>query len=205
MPKRLNISITKSNVLRIKEELEFAREGYDLLEQKREVLVLEVMGLMDDFRRCKKDVEDSLSSAYGQLKKATMILGEKRIKKAALSAVSCEKITIRDRSIMGIVVPLISYSKKKDCCNQYGFQETSHCLDQTVKQFFSCLEKLAKLAQIEITLWRLAIELKKTQRRANALHNIFIPEYRDTIKYLEDSLEEKEREELFQLKRVKNR
>ena len=61
-----------------------------------------------------------------------------------------------------------------------------------------------KLAQIEITLYRLANELKKTQRRANALSNIFIPEYRDTIKYLEDSLEEKEREELFQLKRVKN-
>ncbi|MGA1841530.1 MAG: V-type ATP synthase subunit D, partial [bacterium] len=142
---------------------------------------------------------------YEQFKKATMILGEKRIRKASLSAVSCENITIRDRSIMGIIVPLISYSQKKVCCNQYGFQETSHCLDQTVKQFFSCLEKLARLAQIEITLWRLASELKKTQRRANALHNIFIPEYRDTIKYLEDSLEEKEREELFQLKRVKNR
>jgi V/A-type H+-transporting ATPase subunit D len=205
MSKRLNISITKSNVLKIKEELEFAQEGYDLLEQKREVLVMEVMGLMEDFRRCKKDVEDSLSSAYDHLKKANMILGEKRIRKAALSAVSCENITIRDRSIMGIVVPVISYSQKKDCCNQYGFQETSHCLDQTVKQFYSCLEKLARLAQIEITLWRLASELKKTQRRANALHNIFIPEYRDTIKYLEDNLEEKEREELFQLKRVKKK
>ncbi len=205
MSKRLNLSITKSNVLRIKEELDFAREGYDLLEQKREVLVMEVMGLMEEFRRWKKDVEDSLASAYEQFKKATMILGEKRIQKAALSSVSCENITIRDRSIMGIVVPIISYSQKRDCCNQYGFQETSQSLDQTVKQFFSCLEKLARLAQIEITLWRLASELKKTQRRANALHNIFIPEYRDTIKYLEDNLEEKEREELFQLKRVKKK
>ena len=86
MPKRLNISITKSNVLRIKEELEFAREGYDLLEQKREVLVMEVMGLMEDFRRCKKDVEDSLSAAYEQFKKATMILGEKRIRKGKIFA-----------------------------------------------------------------------------------------------------------------------
>ena len=204
MAKRLNISITKSNVLRIKEELEFAREGNELLEQKREVLVMEVMGLVEEFRRCKKQVQETLSTAYEHLKKTNMLLGRKGVERAALSAVSCEKITIKDRSIMGIVVPIVSYTQKKACCNQYGFQETSHCLDQTVKLFYTCLEKLARLAQIETTLYRLANELKKTQRRANALSNIFIPEYRDTIKYLEDSLEEKERETLFQLKRVKN-
>ena len=203
MSKRLHISITKSNVLRIKEELEFALEGYDLLEQKREVLVMEVMILIEDFRQCKKDVEESLLAAYENLKKARVILGEKRVRKAALAAVSSEDIRIRDRSIMGIVVPLVSFSYTKSIRNQYGFQDTSHCLDETVKQFYSCLEKLARLAQIEITLWRLVNELKKTQRRANALNNIFIPEYRDTIKYLEDNLEEKEREEIFQLKRVK--
>ncbi|MGA1795458.1 MAG: V-type ATP synthase subunit D [bacterium] len=205
MSKRLSISITKSNVLSIKEELEFAQEGYDILEQKREVLVMEVMGLIEDFRRCKKDVEDSLTLAYGSLRMSQMILGEKRVLKAALSSVPSEDIRVRDRSIMGIVVPIISFTTKKTSCNQYGFQDTSHCLDTTVKQFHSCLEKLAKLSQIEITLWRLVNELKKTQRRANALNNIFIPEYRDTIKYLEDNLEEKEREEIFQLKQVKKR
>ena len=205
MSKRLNISITKSNILKIKEELEFAQEGYDLLEQKREVLVMEVMGLIEDFRKSRRDVDESLCAAYESLKKTNMLLGKKGVERAALSAVSCENIRIKDRSIMGIVVPIINYCQKKGYCNQYGFQETSHCLDQTVKQFLACLEKLARLAQIEVTLWRLANELKKTQRRANALHNIFIPEYKDTIKYLEDNLEEKEREELFQMKRVQKK
>ena len=204
MSKRLNISITKSNVLRFKEELDFAQEGYELLEQKREVLVMEVMLLIENFRQCKKEVEESLALAYESLKKAHIILGEKRVQKAALASVSTEDIRIQDRSIMGIIVPIIRFSHKKSCCNRYGFQDTSHCLDLTVSRFYSSLEKLAKLAQIEITLWRLVNELKKTQRRANALSNIFIPEYRNTIKYLEDSLEEKERETLFQLKRVKN-
>ena len=162
-----------------------------------------MMGLIEDFRRCKKDVEVSLNLAYEAFRKATMLLGKKGVEKAALSAVSCEHIHIKDRSIMGIVVPIVSFSLKKGCCNQYGFQETAHCLDEAVHRFTLCLEKLARLAQIETTLWRLAYELKKTQRRANALNNIFIPEYRDTIKYLEENLEEKEREELFQLKRVK--
>ena len=205
MSKRLNISITKSNVLRFKEELEFAQEGYDILEQKREVLVMEVMALIEDFRQCKKEAEASLALAYESLKKAYIILGEKRVQKATLASVSSEDIRIQDRSIMGIVVPLISFSQKKTHSNQYGFHDTSHCLDQTLNRFHGCLEKLAKLAQIEITLWRLANDLKKTQRRSNALNNIFIPEYQDTIKYLEDNLEEKEREEIFQLKRVKKK
>ena len=203
MFKRFNISITKSNVLKIKEELEFAQEGYELLEQKREVLVMEVMGLIEDYRRCKKDVEKSLTTAYKSLKRSFILLGKDRVQKATLSAISCEDIRIQDRSIMGIVVPIISCTKKDGLCNQYGFQETSHCLDKTVHQFSSCFKRLAKLAQIEITLLRLVNELKKTQRRANALNNIFIPEYKETIKYLEDNLEEKEREDLFQLKRLK--
>ena len=205
MSKRLNISITKSNVLRMKEEKEFAQEGYDLLEQKREVLVIELMGLIETFRKCKKEVDESLISAYESLRKAYILLGEESIKKAALSAISREDIQIKDRSIMGIVVPIIIYKQKNGPFNHYGFQGTSECLDKTVKRFSSCLEKLAKLAQIEITLLRLASELKKTQRRANALNNLFIPEFNETIKYIEENLEEKEREERFQLKRVKKR
>lgn len=205
MSKRLHISITKSNILKIREELKFAQEGYDLLEQKREVLVLEVMGLIEDFRIYKKEVENALALAYGSLKEAFMLLGKNRVEKAALSGVSCENIQIADRSIMGIVVPVINYSQSSEFHNQYGFLETSFCLDKTVELFSQCLKELAKLAQIEITLWRLASELKKTQRRANALNNLFIPEYKETIKYIEDNLEEKDREERFQLKRVKGK
>ncbi len=205
MSKRLNISITKSNVLRMKEEKEFAQEGYDLLEQKREVLVIEVMGLIETYRKYKKEVDESLISAYKSLRKAYILLGEDAINRAALSAISREDIRIKDRSIMGIVVPIIIYNQKKGPFNQYGLQGTTSSLDESVKQFSLCLEKLAKLAQIEITLLRLAGELKKTQRRANALNNLFIPEFIETIKYIEESLEEKEREERFQLKRIKKR
>ena len=77
-------------------------------------------------------------------------------------------------------------------------------LDTAVHLFSSSLKKLAKLAELEVSLIRLATELKKTQRRANALHHLFIPQYTETITYLENTLEEKERQELFQLKRAKD-
>ncbi|MGA1869490.1 MAG: V-type ATP synthase subunit D [bacterium] len=205
MSKKLNVSITKSNVLRFKEELEFAQEGHDLLEQKREVLVMEVMGLIEEFRKWKKEVEETLACAYQSLKQAYMLLGKKRVEKATLSAVSPEKINVTERSIMGIIIPIITFKQIEVRINHYGFHDTSYCLDKAVMFFAASLKKLAQLAQIETSLWRLASELKKTQRRANALNNIFIPEYKDTIKYIEEVLEEKEREELFQLKRAKKK
>lgn len=203
MSKRIAISITKSNLLKTKEEFKFAQEGYDLLEQKREVLVIEVMRRIDDCRQSKKEVDEILAYAYESLKKSFMIIGKKTVEKAAFSAISSEKINVLGSGIMGISVPTISCKQTEPFCNQYGFKETSFCLDKTVVLFSNALAKLAKLAQIEVSLWKLAFELKKTQRRANALYNILIPQFKDTIKYLEDNLEEKEREVLFQLKKAR--
>lgn len=205
MPGRLNVSITKSNIIKMKEELEFAQEGHELMEQKREVLALEVMAQIEEFNKLKEEVTASLSAAYQSFKEACVILGKKGIEKAALASRSLENIKITDKSIMGIVVPVINYSKKKGMYNQYGFQATSFSLDKTIQLLSQNLKEVARLAQIEITLYRLANELKKTQRRANALNNLFIPEYQETIKYIEDNLEEKEREEHFQMKRMKEK
>lgn len=203
MSNRLNISVTRSNLLKIKEELEFAQEGHELLEQKREVLVMEVMVLLDELRKWKKEATENLLEAYHSLEYATVILGEEALQRVALAAYSREHLQIKDRSIMGVVIPQVNYSKDNKPCNRYGFQGTSAILDRTVHLFCSILKKLAKLAELEVSLLRLATELRKTQRRANALNYLFIPQYLETINYLENTLEERERQELFQLKRGK--
>jgi len=204
MSNRLNLSVTRSNLLRIKEELEFAQEGCELLEQKREVLVDEVVRMLDSLRKSKKEVEKLLDEAYRSLEQTSVSLGMKKIHQITLAACSREKISIRDRSIMGVIIPVVDYSRENKLCNIYGFQGTSAGLDKTVHLFCSSLKKLAKLAELEVSLIRLATELKKTQRRANALNYLFIPQYSETNKYLENTLEEKERQELFQLKRAKH-
>ncbi|MEW6381310.1 MAG: V-type ATP synthase subunit D [bacterium] len=205
MSNRLNLSVTRSNLLRLREELDFAQEGYELLEQKREVLVMEVMTLIDELRKWKKEAEDSLKSAYRALEEASMVLGTESVTRASFAVASKEKIKVTERSIMGVAIPKVAFSRTATPSHhQYGFQGTSPSLDNAVHRFGLCLERLAKLAEIEVSLFRLATELKKTQRRANSLNYLFIPEYRETIKYLENTLEEKEREEFFQLKRAKD-
>ena len=61
-----------------------------------------------------------------------------------------------------------------------------------------------ELAEVEGSVYRLAVAIKKTQKRANALNNIMIPKFTATIKFITEALEEKEREEFSRLKVIKS-
>ncbi len=202
---RLNIPSTKSNLLRLSDELSFAIEGRDLLDEKREILIMEIMGTLEDAHRKRLAMEKELVEAHKAFAVAKVILGSETVRRAALGIPSEAEVDIHDRSVMGVVIPVVQVKWKKSDKPQYGFSGTTYALDKAAKQFSICLEALVELAEIETTLWRLATELKKTQRRFNALDNILIPQYDETVKYIEYTLEEKEREILFQLKRVKEK
>ena len=202
---RLNIPATKSNLLRLSDELTFAREGRDLLDEKREILIMEIMGTLEDAHRKRLAMEKELAEAYKAFAIAKVLLGADNIRRAALGIQAEATVNIHDRSVMGVVVPVVQVKWNKSNKPRYGFAGTTYALDKAAKVFSACLEKLVELAEIETTLWRLATELKKTQRRFNALDNILIPQYSETVKYIEYTLEEQEREILFQLKRVKEK
>lgn len=200
---RLNIPATKSNLLRLKDELAFAIQGRDLLDEKREILVMEIMSTIEDAHRKRLSVEKELAEAYRVLSAANVLLGTENVRRAALGTREEADVHLQDRSVMGVVVPIVKVEWHKTNKPRYGFVGTTYMLDQAAKKFSTCLEMLVEIAEIEIALWRLATELKKVQRRFNALDNILIPQYSDTVYYIKYTLEEKEREVLFQLKRVK--
>ena len=202
---RLNIPSTKSNLLRLNDELTFAVEGRELLDEKREILIMEIMGTLEDAHRKRIAMEKALAEAYKAFAVAKVLLGPEDVKRAAFGIQAEAQVDIHDRSVMGVVVPVVQVKWNKSDKPRYGFAGTTYALDKASKQFSACLENLVELAEIETTLWRLATELKKTQRRFNALDNILIPQYTETVKYIQYTLEEKEREILFQLKRVKEK
>ena len=202
---RLPVPSTKSNLLRLNEELTFAREGRDLLDEKREILIMEIMGTLEDAHRERLAMENELAEAHKAFAAAKVLLGTENVRRAAFGIPSEASVDIHDRSVMGVAVPVVQVKWYKSEKPRYGFVGTTYALDKASKLFSTCLELLVELAEIETTLWRLATELKKTQRRFNALDNILIPEYSETVKYIQYTLEEKEREILFQLKRVKEK
>jgi len=202
MANKLNVPPTKSNLIKIKGQLAFANDGYQLLDQKREILVMEVMHMIEDVRRTRKNAEEVLAQAYAALMKANMRMGVKKVRSVSLAVIPDISIKITDRSIMGVVIPIIDITTR-ELKQAYAPGGTNAIVDEANTLFHKALKRLAELAEVEVAVWRLAMELKKTQRRVNALENIFIPQYTETMKFLDDSLAEKEREAFFQMKRVK--
>jgi V/A-type H+-transporting ATPase subunit D len=64
---------------------------------------------------------------------------------------------------------------------------------------------MGRLAELKVSVMRLAGEVKKTIRKVNALEKIAIPNLRDTVSFIENSLEEYERDMLTLMRIVKER
>jgi V/A-type H+-transporting ATPase subunit D len=199
-----DVTPTKSNLLSIQDSLERAQEGYDLLEQKRQVLVMQLMNQVEAARRVKQEVEEAMEEAYRELREARLAHGTEYVRRQAGAVRMEHRIDIRLQSVMGINVPDIS----AECAPfslQYALGAKGSRCDAVMKKFHDAVHSIVELAEVENTVFRLARELKKTQRRVNALENTFIPQYKEALEYIEDSLEERDREELVIMKKVKQR
>ncbi|MFP4344553.1 MAG: V-type ATP synthase subunit D [Anaerolineales bacterium] len=200
---RLQVAPTRSNLLSIREDLELAREGFEILDRKREILTAELVAVAHDAGRLQERVWGRLSEAYRALEGAQLSMGRERLEWAALSVDETVEIELRPHSIMGVVLPVLTAHGAPPEI-PYGLGDTSVLLDEVVADFRQVLDLVPQLAELMTTVWKLARELQKTRRRVNALQYIFIPQYEETIAYIESALEEREREEIFRLKRLKS-
>jgi V/A-type H+-transporting ATPase subunit D len=201
---RNNIPPTRSNLLRTRQELKFAREGFEILDQKREVLAKELVRLANDAEQMRDRVDEMLAEAYRALEKAMLTMGREHVEWAALAVHKTVDVKLKYHGVMGLELPLIEAAGEPPEMS-YSLGDTTASLDQASAAFREILSDIPELSRLVTTVWRLAIELRKTQRRVNALQYIFIPEYEETIAFIESSLEEREREETFTLKLLKGR
>jgi V/A-type H+/Na+-transporting ATPase subunit D len=201
---RLKVPATRSNLVLMKQRLKLARDGHRLLNKKRDVLIMEILRLIQDAEHIQKQVETQFQRAYATLQEARAAMGTERVRRIALSRPHEFDIRITPRSIMGVVIPSVSCHLPERQLF-YGFGDTSVVLDQAQREWAAILGLIGQLAETVTTVWRLALELRRTQRRVKALENIFIPSYVETLTYIQETLEEKDREELFRLKRSKAR
>ena len=115
-----------------------------------------------------------------------------------------DSIRIKTRSIMGVDIPLVE-SDPDQLKPTYAFYTTRQSLDDAREKFLKVKELTIRLSMIENSAYRLALNIRKTQKRANALKNITIPRYSQLVKDISESLEEKDREEFTRLKVLKKR
>ena len=199
-----NDAPTKANLMKAKHRFGFSTKGFDLLDKKRNVLIKEMMGLIDHAAAIQKEIQDVYKEAYEALRFANVTLGVNTVEEIAISIPKSEDYEVLLTSVMGVEIPEVRYKKGKFQVS-YGFFRTNAALDTAVRKFRKVRFLTYELAEVETQVYKLAMEIRKSQKRANALEKIQIPKYKGLVKKIEDTLEEKEREDFFRLKRVKSK
>ena len=196
----LKVVPTKGNLIAMKKSLQLANLGYNLMDQKRNVLIKEMMTLLDDVKIIRDQITSSYQEAYDALQEANISMG--LITDIVNSTPEDYGISIAYRSVMGVEIPKISYNKQP-LKMTYDIERSNSKVDYAYNCFYNVKQLTVLLAEVENSVYRLANTIRKTQKRANALKNISIPRFESTIKVISEALEEKEREEFTRQKVIK--
>ena len=108
---------------------------------------------------------------------------------------------------MSVDVPVFDFKTTTDDTANiypYGFANTSAELDNAIENLSNIFPELLKLAAVEKEVQLLAAEIEKTRRRVNALEYVMIPQFQETIKYIQMKLDENERGNQTRLMKVKD-
>lgn len=190
-------------MIQTKKTLKLAESGREVLERKRDILLRELRNSIYEAERTREELLATLAKAYQNLREANMAKGSETIANVALGSSAEANYLIDYKSIMGVTVPVVEFQSENDVKPDYGFANTSVELDQTFKQFYNVLELIADLARAEGATFQITNDVRRTQRRVNALNYVLIPRYKSIAKSIELVLEEKDREEFVRTKIIK--
>lgn len=193
---------TKGNLILAKNSLILAKQGYDLMDKKRSILIRELMDLIGEAKEIQLKIDSTFTYAYKCLQYANIEHGISMVSQLAYTVPTETGIKIKSRSIMGTEIPLVDYKNTVNTPT-YSFSTTRESIDKAREAFRQVKELTIKLSMVENAAYRLATNIKKTQKRANALKNITIPTYNTLVYTISNALEEKEREEFTRLKVIK--
>ena len=193
---------TKGNLMLAKNSLALAHQGYDLMDKKRNILLKELMSLIDEAKDIQEQIDTTFTKAYACLQRANIEHGISKVQELAFTVPIEDSIRIQTRSIMGTEIPYVKYDAKQNDLT-YSFSTTHESIDIVREAFREVKDLTIKLSMVENAAYRLATNIKKTQKRANALKNITIPRYEALTRNITNALEEKDREELTRLKVIK--
>ena len=195
---------TKTNLFKAQHDLRFAMAGCELLHQKRDVLVMALMSASAAFSETEKTLRNAMTGALEAFVPAYLTAGQETMERVFTAAGPEASLGVRQRSVMGTFVPEVRLEAGGEPLFP-GLLDASPAMDAAVARMRSVMTSLTRYVETVATIWRLATEIEKTQRRINAIENVFIPESSRTIALIKSVMEENDREELFRRKLLKGR
>ncbi|NYT11616.1 MAG: V-type ATP synthase subunit D [Methanomassiliicoccales archaeon] len=198
---------TRSELLQIKKKIKLTQAGHKILKMKRDGLVLEFFKILEQAKEIRQKVVDDYQVAMDKIAVAKAVDGVLAVQSAAFALKSHPEIKLRSKNVMGLVVPEIETTSIKSKVDErgYGVIGTSSYIDEAADAFENLAETIVLAAEVETTMKRLLDEVEKTKRRVNALEYRVIPDLQEAEAFIEFRLEEMERENIFRLKRIKQK
>jgi V/A-type H+-transporting ATPase subunit D len=202
-----DVKPTRKNLMAIEDRIELSERGHDTLEQKRDGLIMEFMDILDQAQDVRSDLSDDYQRAQRKINMARAMEGDVAVRGAAAALKEHPEITTQSKNIMGVVVPQIESSRVKKSLDQrgYGLLGSSARIDEAADAYEELLETIILAAEVETAMKKMLEEIETTKRRVNALEFKLLPDLYENQEYIEQKLEEQEREEIFRLKKIKNK
>jgi len=200
-----DVKPTRKNLMAIEDRIELSERGHDTLEQKRDGLIMEFMDILDQAQDVRSDVSETYEEAQRTINMARAMEGDVAVRGAAAALKEHPEITTQSKNIMGVVVPQIESSKVKKSLDErgYGLLGSSARIDEAADAYEELLESIILAAEVETAMKKMLEEIETTKRRVNALEFTLLPRLYENQEYIEQKLEEQEREEIFRLKKIK--
>jgi len=202
-----DVKPTRKNLMAIEERIELSERGHDTLEQKRDGLIMEFMDILEQAKDVRSNLEADYAEAQKTINMARAMEGDVAVRGAAAALKEHPEITTESKNIMGVVVPEIESSRVKKSIDQrgYGLLGTSARIDEAADAYEELLETIILAAEVETAMKKMLDEIETTSRRVNALEFKLLPELNENKEYIEQKLEEQEREEIFRMKKIKDK
>jgi len=199
-----DVKPTRKNLMAIEDRIELSERGHDTLEQKRDGLIMEFMDILDQAQDVRSEVADDYETAQHTIDMARAMEGDVAVRGAAAALKEHPEITTRSKNIMGVVVPQIESSKVKKNLDErgYGLLGSSARIDEAADAYEELLESIILAAEVETAMKKMLTEI---ETRVNALEFTLLPQLYENQEYIEQKLEEQEREEIFRLKKIKDK
>jgi V/A-type H+-transporting ATPase subunit D len=202
-----DVKPTRKNLMAIEDRIDLSERGHDTLEQKRDGLIMEFMDILDQAQDVRSDMAADYETAQRTIDMARAMEGDIAVRGAAAALKEHPEITTQSKNIMGVVVPQIESSKVKKSLDErgYGLLGSSARIDEAADAYEELLESIILAAEVETAMKKMLEEIETTKRRVNALEFTLLPQLYENQEYIEQKLEEQEREEIFRLKKIKDK
>ena len=199
------VNPTRMELIKKNAQIKLAEQGRDLLREKMDALIQEFFHIMDSVSKSRVELESVANSAQRSLLTALAVDDSVTLKSASFATRKGLFIDIKGKNIMGVPVPVLEKKRVSKSILERGYSiiGVSGRIDETAEKFEMELDLIIELAETETSLKRLGGEIQITRRRVNALEQIMIPELKKQKKYIKNAIDEREREDLFRLKKVK--